>query len=423
MGSYSPYIIIVICLLFSAFFSGSEIAYASLNRIRMKKIAETKGNRGKVAQYIYNHFDETLATILIGNNLVNVLSSSMGTIIAIAIAESSDKGAGIATAVMTVIILIFGEIAPKIIAKRLNSSIVVLVAYPIRLFMYPFKPFCFVVNCMIQFLSPLWKRNMPNLPNVTEDELMSLIETSEDEGVIDEERSDLLISALEFSEIEAQEILIPRVDMIALDVNADRQEVMELALEAPYTRIPVYEKSVDNIIGVLVLNRFLRSVAKDPDYSVRDGLMNACFIHKSMKLPAVLSQLKHHQMHLAIVTDEYGGTMGMITMEDILERLVGNIYDETDLVEEDFVAITDTVFECSGDMSLLDFGEHFDISEKDLESEYNTVGGWVIEQMGGYPKMDDSFQFQNLLVTVLQMDDLRVEYVRIEIIPEETESN
>ena len=144
----------------------------------------------------------------------------MGTIIAIAIAGSSDKGAGIATAVMTVIILIFGEIAPKIIAKRLNSSIVVLVAYPIRLFMYIFKPFCFVVNCMIRFLSPLWKRNMPNLPNVTEDELVSLIETSEDEGVIDEERSDLLISALEFSEIEAQEILIPRVDMIALDVNA-----------------------------------------------------------------------------------------------------------------------------------------------------------------------------------------------------------
>lgn len=401
-----PYIGIVICLAFSAFFSGSEIAYASANKGRLKKAAETDNKRAKIAYYISEHFDDALTTILIGNNLVNIAASSITTVIAISL--MGESGTVVATIVMTILILIFGEITPKVIAKQQCDKFVLLVSYPLRFLMYVLKPVIVVVVGLVNLVSKLWKKDSINEPSVTEEELVSIIESVEDEGVIDKERSDLLQSALEFSDISVEEILTPRTDMIAIDINDDMDSIIETALESPYSRIPVYEDSIDNIIGVLHIGRFLRKLADNKEIDIRSILIDACFVHKTMKLPDIFDELKNRRLQMAIVTDEYGGTMGCITMEDVLEELVGDIWDETDEIINEFKAIGENTYEVSGDLSLRDFFDYVDVDDRDFESDYSTVGGWAIEMIDDIPGIGDTFKYKNLTIKVIELDGMRV---------------
>jgi len=254
-------------------------------------------------------------------------------------------------------------------------------------------------------------------------ELQSIIETAEDEDVLDEDRSELVQAALEFSEVSASDAMTARVDMTAIDIDDDWEEIRSLLDTTPYSRLPVYEDSIDNIIGVLYLNRFFRSEldevirtgAVNPPKDLRSELMAPCFVYKTTKLPTVLEQLRREKKHLAIVTDEYGGTLGIITMEDVLEQIVGEIWDETDTVEpEEVISVSDGVYDIDGDMIMDDFLELLGWDEDAVDTESATVGGWTIETFGEFPSVGDSFQFENLKVTVLAMDGMRVERVRVE---------
>ena len=416
-----PYIGIVICIAFSAFFSGSEIAYASANKVRLKKAAEVGNKRAKTAYYISEHFDDALTTILIGNNLVNIAASSISTVIAISL--MGESGTIVATIVMTIIILTFGEIAPKIIAKQQCDKFVLLVSFPLRFLIYILKPVIVVVVGFVNLVSKLWKKDNNNEPSITEEELVSIIESVEEEGVIDSERSDLLQSALEFSDISVEEILTPRTDMMAININDSMDSIIETVLESPYSRIPVYDDSIDNIIGILHMGRFFRKLVDNKEIDIRSILIDACFVHKTMKLPDLFDELKDRRLQMAIVTDEYGGTMGCITMEDILEELVGDIWDEADEIVNDFKIIDENTYEVSGDLSLRDFFDYVDIDDRDFESDYSTVGGWAMEMIDDIPSIGDTFKYKNLTIKVIELDGMRVTKLAVFVEKEEEESN
>lgn len=415
---YGPYLLIMVFIAFSAYFSASEIAFASANKMRLKKSAESGSKRAELAYFIFEHYETALTTILIGNNLVNIASSSLATVIAIRLL--GEGGAGVATAVMTVLILIFGEIVPKILAKDHAEGFSLQTAPFLRLLMFATFPIVFILSKLLYVVNLLF--GIPEqAPTVTEDDLFSIIETVEDEGIIDEERSDLLQSALEFSDISAQEIITPRVDMVSIDIEDDMDSIIELANHSRFSRIPVYEDSIDNIIGILYLNHFFKKVVETKEFSIRSLLMDVCFIHKSMKLPAVLAELKRRKMHMAVVTDEYGGTLGVLTMEDVLEQLVGDIWDESDEVEVYFKNIDEKTVEVDADISIYDFLEYFEIDERDFDSDYTTVGGWVIETLNGFPEAQASFQFMHLTVRVQEITEHRILTVRVEVGEKEVE--
>lgn len=414
VSPYGPYLLITVLICFSAFFSSSEIAFASANKMRMKRASESGNKKAKLAYYIYERYDKALTTILIGNNLVNMASSAIATVIAINL--MGESGAAIATVIMTVIILIFGEIVPKILAKD-HCDVFTLTAAPfLRILMFITAPIVFIVTKLLDVMNRTWASQKKG-PSVTEEDLVSIIETVEDEGIIDEERSDLLQSAIEFSEISAQEIITPRVDMLAIDIDDDLDSIIELANHSSYSRIPVYEGGIDNIIGILSLNHFFKQVVDSKDFSLRDLLMDVCFIHKSMKLPAVLAELKRRKMHMAIVTDEYGGTLGVVTMEDVLEQLVGEIWDESDEIVVEFTDVGENIHEVDADISIYDFLEYFDLDDRDFDSDYTTVGGWAIEMLNGFPNPGDAFTYKNLTVTVDKMQEHRIIQVLVKVDP------
>lgn len=415
---YGPYLLISVFLAFSAYFSASEIAFASANKMRLKKSAESGSKKAELAYYIYEHYETALTTILIGNNLVNIASSSLATVIAIQLL--GEGGVGVSTAIMTVLILTFGEILPKILAKDHAEGFSLTTAPFLRFLMFLTFPLVFILGKLLKAINLIFGIPEQN-PTVTEDDLYSIIETVEDEGVIDEERSDLLQSALEFSEISAQEIITPRVDMVSIDVEDDMDSILEIAVHSRFSRIPVYEDSIDNIIGILYLNHFFKKIVETREFSIRSLLMDVCFIHKSMKLPSVLAELKRRKMHMAVVTDEYGGTLGVLTMEDVLEQLVGEIWDESDEVEVYFKTIDENIVEVDADISIYDFLEYFEIDERDFDSDYTTVGGWVIEMLNGFPEAQASFQYLHLKVWVQEITEHRILTVRVESSPREIE--
>lgn len=403
---------LIILVIFSAFFSGSEISYASASRMRLtRSLNETGSKRAKRALFIYDNYDSVLGSILIGNNLVNLSSSTLSTqLFILLLAETGlvneNVAAVISTACITVFVLIFGETAPKIIAKNDPERFGMLVSAPLRFFYMLFYPVVWVVMKIVGLFSRHWDKIEED--TVTEDDLSEIIDTVEDEGVIDEDTSDLLQSALDFPDICAYEVITPRVDMVAIDIDDDETEIRNIIEFSPYSRIPVYEDTIDNIIGVIHLNKFLGVMSEGGDIDIRSNLMPVCFVHKTTILPQVLREMRQKKIHIAIVTDEYGGTMGLITMEDILECLVGEIWDETDEIENEITKISDTVYEIDGDMRVYDFLDEFEIDDKNFDDDNATVGGWAIEQLGGYPAKGDTFDFEHLTITVKQLKNLRI---------------
>ncbi len=411
-----PYLGIIACICLSAFFSGSEIAYASVNAMRLKKTADSGDKRSNIGYYICSNYDNALCTILVGNNLVNIASSSIATVIAVDLAGGS-SGAAYATVIMTVLILIFGEIMPKILAKEHCDAFVLMVAMPLRFLMIITIPVVKVVNFIIDRVSVLWGGRGHEIEYVTEDELVTIIETVEDEGVIDEDRSNLLQSAIQFSDITVQEILTPRVDMLTIDIEQPMTEIIEICAQSSYSRIPVIKERLDNVIGVCYLNHFFKTVVDDENVKLEELLTPACFIHRSARLPIVLSELRKRKNHIAVVVDDYGGTMGIVTVEDILEELVGEIWDENDEVVEEFVMLGDNLCRVQGSMNVHDMLDELDVSTRDLETDSTTVGGWCVEMLGGFPSEGQSFTYKNLTVTVESLEDYRVTQVMIKAEP------
>ena len=422
------YVLIAVLICFSAFFSGSEIAYTSLNKLRVKKEAEQGNKLSKMVVYICDHYQNILSTILIGNNLVNIAATSVAAVIALQVADrfGMDDGtaATVVTLIMTILILIFGEISPKVISARKNEAISKFAAYPLLILMVVFYPLVFLSTGITKALSFIWRRHDEEEDvTITEEEFATILETVEDEGVLDEDQTELLQSALEFPDLNAEDILTPRIDMVSFDINAPLDKVLEVIAETQFSRIPVYEETIDHIIGVLHVNSLYKELVDNPNASIREMLMEVVYLPQTMKLPAILEELRKRQTHMAIVTDEYGGTMGLLTMEDVLEQLVGEIWDETDEIVDEFTKISDDRYECSGQMNIADFLDELELDDRDFESEATTVGGWAAEMIGSMPEVFDAFHFRRLTVIVKEVEGNRVTRLIVLIRPqvEETE--
>ncbi|MBO5789852.1 MAG: HlyC/CorC family transporter, partial [Clostridia bacterium] len=313
------YILIAVLVLFSALFSSSEIAYTSVNKMRLEKMAEEGKRTAKLALYITNHYERMLSGILVGNNLVNIAASSVSTVIVLALlGDIIGTGASgtVATFAITVIILIFGEIAPKMYAKQKSLSFACLVAYPIFFIMMLFLPVTAIVTGIVNLLSRMWKPK-EEAPTVTEEELQSIIETAEEEEVLDEESSELLQSALSFPDTTVEDILVHRTNVKMLDVDDPYEENLREIMESRHSRLLVYEDTVDHVIGILSLNRFFKALAsvENSEVDIRAQLLEPCYVHKTLKLHAALSAMRRAKMQIAVVLDEYGGTLGIVTVE------------------------------------------------------------------------------------------------------------
>lgn len=407
---------ILLCIALSAFCSSSEMAYSSCNTIRLENLRDDGDRRAALAVKIGERFDDALSAILICNNLANIGSSSLASVFVILLTGSDEK-VWIATLVLTLLVIVFGETMPKIISKKNANTIALRNAGAIRFLTIVFKPLIWVVVNLIRLLTIGLKESEPaDSSEEAVEELQSIIETAEDEEVLDEEQKELLQAAIDFSERSVFEVMTARVDVCAIDIDDDWDEILRIIEDAPYSRIPVYENSIDNVIGVLYLNHFLKAMTGSEKVDIREMLMRPCFVYKTMKLPVVLGRLRRAKQHLAIVTDEYGGTLGVVSMEDVLEQIVGEIWDETDIVEQEVVEKAEGEYELDGSMVITDFMELLGLSEEDFEPESETVGGWTLEMFGTFPKEGDSFRYENMTVTVLEMvDGRRVDKVLVKV--------
>ncbi|MBQ8339833.1 MAG: HlyC/CorC family transporter [Clostridia bacterium] len=421
------YLVIFIMICLSAFFSASEISFNTANKMRLRKAAENGSKTAKLAHSIAEKFTTSLSAILVGNNLANIAVSVCSTLIVMNVFPHNVGTASlVATILVTVIILIFGEIVPKVLAKQHADIVARVVCFPIRILTIILSPIVGVVMALLFVLRKLWgKDRADDAPTVTEEELSSIIETVEEEGVIDEEQSELLQSALEFHDITVGEIMTPRTSVTGFDINDEEDAVRALIADASqFSRMPVYDGSVDNVIGILSLNRYYKAAMDEELPDIRSLLLTPCKLHKTMKLPAALARMREQKMHLAIVIDEFGGTLGVVTMEDILEELVGDIWDDTDVIVRECYATGENTFEVAGDMSIQDcFHEvGFDMPA-DFKCEYTTMGGFAVEMLEADPHVGDSFHYENLFVIVSEMDGECVTKLSLLVRPVETEED
>lgn len=412
---------ILVCLCLSAFCSSAEMSYSSCNVVRLENLRDDGSARAAAAVKITEKFDDALSAILIGNNLANIAASSLASVLVILLL-GSDKYAWAATVVLTLLVIIFGETIPKITAKKAANTLALRYAYAVRGMTVVLKPLVWLVVSLTHLLTGGKAPEEEIDGEEAVEELQSIIETAEDEEVLDEDQSELLQAAIDFSEISAMEVMTARVDVYAIDIEDDWDEIVAAVESSPFSRLPVYEGSVDNIIGVLYLNHFLKALTEKGERTeIRKLLMQPCYVYKTMKLPAVLSLLRKAKQHLAVVTDEYGGTLGVVSMEDVLEQIVGDIWDDTDVIEQEVVERAEGEYELDGDMNIYDFLELVGISEENFEAESATLGGWTVEQFGGFPQVGDSFRYENFTVTVLAMDARRVEKLLVKVDPEGAE--
>lgn len=400
------YVIVVIAMvILSAFFSGSEISFNVSNKMRLRRAAEEGSRTAKAALKICDDFNTALCAILVGNNLANIASSTCATTICLALIADDGVAATVATVVMTVIVLIFGEITPKIIAKQNSDIIVRAVSFPIRILIIILYPIVILVLGLIWILRKLWGKDSDGTPDITEEELSSIIDTVEREGVIDEDQGELLQSSLEFSDTTIEEIMTPRIDLLTLDINSDDETKHSILNSSTYSRIPVYNESIDDIIGILYLNHYYKEAVEKPSVNIERLLIKPCFLHKTMRLPAALRRLRERRTHMAIVIDEFGGTLGVVTIEDILEEIVGDIWDESDEIISPLICIAPNKYEVLGEMNIDDLFHELDFHPTNFECEYSTVGGWAVQSLNSDPRVGDWFSYEFLDILVAEMED------------------
>lgn len=400
---------IVLCVIGSAFFSATETAFSSLNRIRLKNLANEGNKKAELVLSMSENYDKLLSSILIGNNVVNIAASSLATIFFLKL--SQDHGAMLSTVVMTVLVLIFGEISPKSLAKESPERFAMFSAPILRVIMAVLTPFNWLFGQWKLLLNQLFKTKGDR--GITEQELLTMVEEAQSEGGIDEQEGDLIKSAIEFNDMEAGEILTPRVDLTAVDIEEDHQVIYNIFMETKFSRIPVYKETIDNIVGVIHQRDFfvmLRTKGQTLDEIIKPVI----FVSDSIKISKLIKHLQKSQAHMAIVTDEYGGTVGIVTMEDILEELVGEIWDEHDDVVEDVEKLSETEYYISGSADVEEVLELFGMK---CDVEQNTITGWVMEKLDKMPEIGDVFQEEGLNVTVKEMDGRRVGKVLIQYTP------
>ncbi len=390
-------------LLLSAYFSATETAFSSLNTIRLKNMADSGNRRAALTLRMADNYDQLLSTILIGNNIVNIASASLATVLFIR--HLGDIGATVSTVVTTVVVLIFAEVSPKSLAKESPEKFALFSAPILRLFVLLLTPLNFLFRYWKKLLSLLFKSSEDR--SITEEELLTIVEEAEQEGGINEQESELIRSAIEFNDLEAGDIFTPRVDVAGIPEDAAKEEVAAVFAESGYSRLPVYRDSLDNIIGVIHQKDF-HNLVYHTDTPLEAIIKPAVFITKSMKISLLLRMLQQKKSHLAVISDEYGGTVGIVTLEDILEELVGEIWDEHDEVVEEFEQLDDHRYRVSCGADLEEFFAFFQLDDPVEEVSAATVSGWVLEQLDKIPVTGDHFDYAHLSVTVSKTEQRRV---------------
>ena len=397
----------LVCVILSAYFSATETAFASLNKTRLKALAEKGNKRARQTLDLAESYDKLISTVLIGNNIVNIATASIGTLFFVDLL--GDMGATVSTAVITVVVLIFGEITPKSIAKD----------YPEKFAMFsaPLIHGLMVVLTPLNYLFSRWKDLVGALfhsqqnEKMSQEELLLLLEEVEQEGAIDESEGELLRNAVEFGDLEARDILTHRVDLEAVSIDATKEEVAQAFTDSRFSRLLVYEGSVDKIVGVIHQKDFYQGMGVNPS-PVGEIMTPPLFIHQSEKVDDLLQLLQSSKSHLAVIIDEYGGTLGIVTMEDILEELVGEIWDEHDEVKEPIRKLEENTYAVDCTVTLDDFCDFFDI---ETDSQRVSLGGWIMEQLEGIPRQGDWFTYENLTIIATQTDDHRVELATVKV--------
>lgn len=403
-------LVLIILVILSAFFSASETAYTSLNRVRVKNMAGSGNKRAEKVLALSENYDRLLSGILVGNNIVNILSASLATVLFTNLIGTA--GVSVSTVVMTVIVLMFGEITPKSIAKQHPEKFAFAFYSFLNIILKILTPIVFLFSWWQKFVYKIFKPSDDR--GITEEELITIVEEAEYEGEIDQHESELIRSAIEFNDMSAEDILTPRVDIVAVSVSDSMEEISKVFTDSGYSRIPVYEDSVDNIVGILHEKDFYS--LKD-EKTIREMMSVPLCVVPATQLGVLLKLLQKTKNHMAVVMDEYGGVSGIVTMEDILEELVGEIWDEHDEVEVEITALPDGSYRVSGSASLDDLQDIFPIPQN---YDCVTVNGWVLEVMGRFPQAGETFDYGKMRVTVEKVAKRRVEQIRIELIPEES---
>lgn len=407
MGNESiSLMIIVFCIMMSAYFSATETAFSSLNRIRLKNMAEKGNRRAAMVMKMSENYDVLLSTILIGNNIVNIASASLATVLFVRFL-GDEAGASISTIVTTVVVLIFGEVSPKSIAKESPEAFAMFSAPLLRIFTVVLTPFNFFFIQWKKLLSMVFKASEDK--GITEEELLTIVEEARQDGGIDEQESSLIRSAIEFTELEAGDIFTPRIDVEAVSVDADQEEIARVFADTGYSRLPVYEGNIDHVVGIVYQKDFHNRVYRTGE-PLGNIIKPAMFIARNKKIGALLKELQQNKMHIAVILDEFGGTVGIVTMEDILEELVGEIWDEHDEVLPEIRQISETEYLVEGSASI---DKLFDKLHKKQEFEFVTVSGWVMELAGRIPVQGEGLSYENLEITVERMEEKRVKQIRI----------
>ena len=414
--------IIIVFLILSAYFSATETAFTSLNRIRMKNLANDGDKRAKRVLDLEGKYDNLLSTILIGNNLVNIGLTAVAT--ALFLELSPEYGSVLSTVVVTIVVLIFGEISPKSLAKESPEGFAMFSGPMIHALMVLLTPLNFLFSQWKKLISKLFK--VVDNRGITEDELLTIVEEAETEGSIEADQSELIQNAIAFNELEAWDVLTPRVDIKAIEIDSTKKDVAKMFLETGYSRLPVYEDDLDKILGVLNQKDFHNYISGSKK-TISDYVKPVIYVAGSMKAADLLKKLQVNKTHIAIIVDEYGGTAGLVTMEDIIEELVGDIYDEHDEVEsQEITQLQDGSYRvlCSTNVEKM-----FDYFDEEVELDATTVNGWVVLQLDKLPRIGDTFEYEvgNKVFAgrVIQADDRKAIEINLRVteVPEEEQVN
>ena len=403
--------IILLCVVMSAYFSATETAFNTFNKIRVKNLAEKGNQRAARALKLSENYDTLISTILIGNNIVNILAASLATLWFTDLLKNGTpaQASTVSTVVMTLLVLTFGEIAPKTIAKQAPEKFVLFATPLISALVVILKPFSFIFKHLQNLLSKMFKAEEDQ--GMTEEELISIIEEAAEDGDLDEEESTLIKSAIEFNELEVGDIFTPRIDITAVRSDISKEDLAKVYAESGYSRIPIYDDDLDNIHGIVYYKDFF-SDAQNTAITIPEIVKPVMYVTKTQKINDLLKDLQEKQMHLAVVTDEYGSTAGIVTLEDILEEIVGEIWDEHDEIIEEIKEVGEGEYIVSGMANLEKLFEELEI-EIDEELDAMTVNGWAMKILDRIPEEGDSFEELGLTVRVLKMDGRRIEDLHI----------
>ena len=419
-GSRLPWIIAALLLVCAAFFAVTETSMASASRSRIKASAERGDFRAKKTLYVLDNFDLAISTLLICTNIVHIAAAS---IVTLAVTRKWGVSAvSISTIITTVVVFFAGEMLPKSVAKKYSDTLALSCAPVLCFFMKLFAPLSKLLTWIGQAAAKLTPGD--SQISVTEDELYDIIEDMTEEGSLNEDQGDLISSALQFGDVTVESVLTPRVDIVAININSSHAELLSLIKSTNHSRLPVYEGSIDNIIGVLQIRKYIKAYLRlGENLDIKPMLDEVLFVHQSTNIDELLPILSKRKLNIAVVTDNYGGTLGIVTVEDILEELVGEIWDEDDVIEEPMVEIGDGVYEVGADETVSDVFDQlgYEDPENDEELVNTLMGEWAYEKFDTIPKPGDSFRYHQVLVTVKDMNHNRIMKLTVALLPAEEE--